>query len=161
MLTGINQKTEALLQEGGIFTFHRLAQTDAGRLLEILNAAEQPYDLNLLLSWPYQAQLAAAGRRERLAEVQAQLKEQTAEPEKASADDLTRIYGINAALQTLFQENKLATFARLADSNTGHLQQLVSDSSEPYRLADLITWPYQARLILDGETAALKHLRQS
>jgi predicted flap endonuclease-1-like 5' DNA nuclease len=74
-IEGIGPRISGVLQEAGIRTFEQLADTDAGRIREILEAA----DPNLLrladpATWPEQAALAAEGDWQALEALQDELK---------------------------------------------------------------------------------------
>ncbi len=74
-IEGIGPKISAVLQEAGISTFARLADTEVEQLRDILKASD-PRLLRLAdpTSWPEQASLAASGEWEALAALQQQLK---------------------------------------------------------------------------------------
>jgi predicted flap endonuclease-1-like 5' DNA nuclease len=74
-IEGIGPKIATVLQEAGITTFGQLADTEVGRIEEILQGA----DPNLLKladpsTWPRQAKLAAAGKWDALERWQERLK---------------------------------------------------------------------------------------
>jgi len=72
VVEGIGPKTSAALQEAGITTYAQLAATDVEAIKEILRKAG--VRVVVLDTWTEQAQLAAVGDWEGLAEWQAQLK---------------------------------------------------------------------------------------
>lgn len=74
-IEGIGPRISGVLQEAGILTFERLANTEADQIREILEAA----DPNLLrladpTTWPQQAALAAKGDWQALEALQDDLK---------------------------------------------------------------------------------------
>jgi predicted flap endonuclease-1-like 5' DNA nuclease len=71
-IEGIGPKTQNLLNEAGITTFAKLASADLTKLESILRKARL-YMIDPS-TWLEQAQLAAAGEWEALAELQAQLR---------------------------------------------------------------------------------------
>jgi predicted flap endonuclease-1-like 5' DNA nuclease len=72
-IEGIGPKISSLLQAAGVLTFAQLAETDVGRLKEILDEA----GLGALAdptTWPQPAGLAAAGQWDALQALQDELK---------------------------------------------------------------------------------------
>ena len=74
-IEGIGPKLASVLEEAGILTFDALADTEVGRLEQILREAD-PRLLRLARpnTWPEQAALAAAGDWEALEALQKELK---------------------------------------------------------------------------------------
>jgi predicted flap endonuclease-1-like 5' DNA nuclease len=72
VIEGIGPVIAGVLQRAGITTHARLAETDSGRLEQILQAAN--IRIGDPASWPDQARLAAAGDWEGLKALQSQLK---------------------------------------------------------------------------------------
>lgn len=80
-------------------------------------------------------------------------------------DDLVVIEGIGPKISSVLQANGIMTFAQLAATQVGTLQEILQ--KEGLRLADPTTWPEQARLAAAGDwdglnalTAKLKGGRQ-
>ncbi|MBN1995233.1 MAG: DUF4332 domain-containing protein [Anaerolineae bacterium] len=73
IIEGIGPKIAGVLQAAGITTLAQLAQTDVGRLRQILDEANMTALANPT-SWPEQAQLAAAGDMAALQKLQDELK---------------------------------------------------------------------------------------
>lgn len=71
-IEGIGPKVASLLQDAGITTFARLAETEVDTLREILRDANLPF-MNPV-TWPEQASLAQAGDWDELASLQEALK---------------------------------------------------------------------------------------
>ncbi len=81
-------------------------------------------------------------------------------------DDLVVIEGIGPKISSVLQANGIMTFAQLAATQVGTLQEILQ--KEGLRLADPTTWPEQARLAAAGDwdglnalTAKLKGGRQA
>lgn len=74
-IEGIGPKIAKVLQDAGITTFAQLAETDAARLNQVLEAAD-PNLLNLTdpTTWPKQAKIAADGKWDALERYQQRLK---------------------------------------------------------------------------------------
>ena len=73
-IEGIGPKIEGLLNAGGIVTWAQLAAAETERLQSILDAAGPRYRIHDPSTWPQQAELAAAGARDKLEELQGRLK---------------------------------------------------------------------------------------
>lgn len=72
-------------------------------------------------------------------------------------DDLTKIEGIGPKINSVFQAAGITTFAKLAETEIGVLQQALDDAG--IRLGDPATWPQQAKLAAAGEWDALEQLQ--
>ena len=77
---------------------------------------------------------------------------------EATPDDLQRIEGIGPKIAGLLQEAGIATFAQLAATDVGRLEQTVRDAG--ITIADPSTWPEQARLASAGKWAELEVLQE-
>ena len=74
-----------------------------------------------------------------------------------SPDNLKRIEGIGPTLSRVLQDAGITTFAQLADTDIGRLEQILGDAG--MTLADPTTWPEQARLAAAGDWEALDALQ--
>ncbi len=74
IVEGIGPKIEQLLKDAGINDWQSLADTEVGRLWEILKAAGDKFKLAQPDTWPQQAALAAAGQWSKLNELQDRLQ---------------------------------------------------------------------------------------
>ncbi len=82
------------------------------------------------------------------------------EPESGIPDDLTKIEGIGPKISELLQAAGIATFARLAQTESSQLQQILEEAGSRYRLADPETWPQQAGLAAAGKWEELEALQE-
>ncbi len=73
-IEGIGPKISDILNENGIYTFAQLASTDANGLRSILTDAGPRFRLANPVTWPQQAQVAAAGDWDGLLALQVSLK---------------------------------------------------------------------------------------
>jgi large subunit ribosomal protein L17 len=73
-----------------------------------------------------------------------------------SRDKLTRIEGIGAKVQQALYDSGVTTFAQLASMSGEDLTRLVKEEKKVSIVGDAGTWPKQAKLIVDGDTAGLK-----
>jgi large subunit ribosomal protein L27 len=72
-IEGIGPKIESLLNDGGIFTFAELTETDPAEIKKILDDAGPRYKMHDPTTWPKQAALAAAGKWDELKALQDEL----------------------------------------------------------------------------------------
>jgi predicted flap endonuclease-1-like 5' DNA nuclease len=105
-------------------------------------------------SWPEQAKLAAAGDWDALGVLQDRLKAgRDIEP-----DDLKRIEGIGPKLAGVLEAAGISTFAALAGTEVGRLQEIL-DEAGIARISDPGSWPEQAKLAVAGDWDALEALQ--
>ena len=99
---------------------------------------------------------------EETAEAGAEVAEEAPEEaaEAPTPDDLTRIEGIGPKITGVLQEAGISTFAQLADTDPGRLEEIL-EASDPRlrRLANPATWPEQAALAAADEWEAHEALR--
>jgi predicted flap endonuclease-1-like 5' DNA nuclease len=75
-------------------------------------------------------------------------------------DDLRRIEGIGPKLASVLGEAGIRTFAALADTDVGRLEQILQEADPRLlRLANPGTWPEQAALAAAGDWEALEALQ--
>jgi predicted flap endonuclease-1-like 5' DNA nuclease len=74
VIEGIGPKIQELLNKAGIFTLEQLAAASPADLKTILTGAGTRYQMHDPSTWPAQAKLAAAGKRDELAALKAELK---------------------------------------------------------------------------------------
>jgi predicted flap endonuclease-1-like 5' DNA nuclease len=105
-----------------------------------------------------EAPVAAAEVVEEAVEEAEQVEEEV--PEAPAADDLTRIEGIGPKISGVLQEAGINTFAQLADTDPGSLEEIL-EAADPRlrRLANPATWPEQAALAAADEWDAHEALR--
>ncbi len=77
----------------------------------------------------------------------------------AEPDDLTKIEGIGPKIAGLLQAAGIITFAQLAQTEVGRLQQILTAAGPRFRLADPASWPQQAGLAAAGKWAELEKLQ--
>jgi large subunit ribosomal protein L17 len=90
------------------------------------------------------------------------MMEQRAEPIQipATPDDLQKIEGIGPEIAALLQEAGITTFAQLANTGTGQLQQILEKGGSRFNRADPTTWPEQAALAAAGKWAEFEALHR-
>lgn len=73
-IEGIGPKIAQILGEGGIQNFAQLANSDPGKIKEVLMTAGPNYAVHNPTTWPEQARLAVKGAWDELAKLQEELK---------------------------------------------------------------------------------------
>jgi predicted flap endonuclease-1-like 5' DNA nuclease len=75
------------------------------------------------------------------------------------ADDLKRIEGIGPKISSILSDNGIATFAALAATDTGRLEEILDQAGINLAVPD--TWPEQARLAAAGQWEELETLQEN
>ena len=147
-LVGIDDRTVELLNQAGIRTFERLAETSMGELTRLMEAAGPRYALANPLSWAEQAGLFLAEDWVALDELQAELKgekrenvaagllaamrrrpgAQTTEAQDTSADQASETVATEAAEATVQPDDDAAA----GDAQTAHDAQAADDASSSH-----------------------------
>lgn len=142
-LVGIDDRTVELLNQAGIRTFERLAETSMGELTRLMEAAGPRYALANPLSWAEQAGLFLAEDWVALDELQAELKgekrenvaagllaamrrrpgAQTTEAQDTSADQASETVATEAAEATVQPDDDAAA----GEAQTAHDAQAADD----------------------------------
>ena len=149
-LVGIDDRTVELLNQAGIRTFERLAETSMGELTRLMEAAGPRYALANPLSWAEQAGLFLAEDWVALDNLQAELKgekrenvaagllaamrrrpgAQTTEAQDTSADQASETVATEAAAATV----QLDDDAAAGEAQTAHDAQAADDASSSYEV---------------------------
>jgi len=147
-LVGIDDRTVELLNQAGIRTFERLAETSMGELTRLMEAAGPRYALANPLSWAEQAGLFLAEDWVALDNLQAELKgekrenvaagllaamrrrpgAQTTEAQDTSADQASETVATEAAAATAQPDDDAAA----GEAQTAHDAQAADDASSSY-----------------------------
>ena len=147
-LVGIDDRTVELLNQAGIRTFERLAETSMGELTRLMEAAGPRFALANPLSWAEQAGLFLAEDWVALDELQAELKgekrenvaagllaamrrrpgAQTTEAQDTSADEAAETVATEAAAATV----QLDDDAAAGEAQTAHDAQAADDASSSH-----------------------------
>ena len=147
-LVGIDDRTVELLNQAGIRTFERLAETSMGELTRLMEAAGPRYALANPLSWAEQAGLFLAEDWVALDELQAELKgekrenvaagllaamrrrpgAQATEAQDTSADEASETVATEAAEATVQPDDDAAA----GEAQTAHDAQAADDASLSY-----------------------------
>ena len=147
-LVGIDDRTVELLNQAGIRTFERLAETSMGELTRLMEAAGPRYALANPLSWAEQAGLFLAEDWVALDNLQAELKgekrenvaagllaamrrrpgAQATEAQDTSADEASETVATEAAEATVQPDDDAAA----GEAQTAHDAQAADDASLSY-----------------------------
>lgn len=158
-IEGIGPKIESILNDAGIQTFARLAETPASRLSEILLAAGERFRIHNPGTWPRQAELARDGRWHELNYWQDLLDggkgpefDSLVIPPPASdnSDDLKKVEGIGPAIEKLLHNAGIRTFVQLAGTKPERIREILDAAGERFRIHNPGTWPEQAAMARDG-----------
>jgi hypothetical protein len=79
--------------------------------------------------------------------------------EAPGPDDLTRIEGIGPKITSLLQAAGIVTFAQLAETDVGRLEEILTEA-DLRGLADPTTWPEQAWLAASEQWDELETLQE-
>lgn len=74
-------------------------------------------------------------------------------------DDLTKIEGIGTKVAEALHEAGISTFAKLAESKSGGIQEILDKSDGNFNAQDPTSWPEQSQLAADGKWDELKELQ--
>jgi predicted flap endonuclease-1-like 5' DNA nuclease len=75
-------------------------------------------------------------------------------------DNLQRIEGSGPKIADILNGHGIMTFAQLAATDVGRLQQILEEAGPRYQLANPETWPEQANLAAAGDWTALATLQE-
>ena len=79
-------------------------------------------------------------------------------PQKGGRDDIELIEGIGPKIAKVLADNRITTFAQLADAKPDDLDAMLKASGGRFTLAQTATWPQQAALLRDGKMDEFKAL---
>jgi predicted flap endonuclease-1-like 5' DNA nuclease len=162
IIEGIGPKIEKILYNGGIHTFCQLAETPAAAIAEILlKEGGDKYKMHDPGTWPEQAALLCAGKKEEFEKLAAELKggKRVAAPEKK--DDLKVIEGIGPKIEELLHGGGIYSYRQLANAPVDKLKEILIAAGERYKMHDPTTWPQQSALLADGKMEEFQKLTDS
>ena len=170
-LVGIDDRTVELLNQAGIRTFERLAETSMGELTRLMEAAGPRYALANPLSWAEQAGLFLAEDWVALDNLQAELKgekrenvaagllaamrrrpgAQTTDTQDTSADEAAETVATEAAAATVQSDDDAAA----GEAQTAHDAQAADDASSSHAagLTDTASTTTDASVADDSSSA--------
>jgi len=176
-IEGIGPKIEEVLNNGGIYTYSQLYNSNSDRLQELLNDAGSQYRMHNPDSWPHQAGMANRSEWNELKSYQNSLiQEQAEKARKASSknvtkkatkkskksnvlskkDDLRKIEGIGPKIQELLNNAGIETFKDLSKKSRDSIKKLLNEAGPQFRMHEPETWPHQAKLAANGDWKELE-----
>lgn len=173
---GIGPKIEEVLNQGGIYTFSQLYNSDRDRLRSLLDDAGSQFKMHDPESWPHQAGMANRNEWEELKSYQHSIATDKSRVDDQSAnatinetsklsiahpkDDLTKIEGVGPKIQEILNNSGIYTFKRLSQSSTNSIKESLNNSGPQFRMHDPETWPQQALMASNSEWDELKNYQQ-
>lgn len=82
-------------------------------------------------------------------------------PSSNSQDDLQKVSGIGPKIHQLLQADNINSYEVLAKTSVATLSTIMKKAGPRYALADVSSWPEQAKMLSKGEFEALEMLQQS
>ena len=169
-IEGIGPKIEEVLNQGGIYTFSQLSNSNIERLNILLDKAGNRFKMHDPETWPIQASFASKGDWSALKEFnKPQIKEKnsTSRNEQSLSnqvkadvisikDNLTKVEGIGPKIQSLLKANGISTFQSLSECSRDRLKGILNDAGPQFRMHEPESWPYQARLAAIKDWDGLK-----
>jgi len=169
-IEGIGPKIEEVLNNGGIYTFSQLHNSDKSRLRSLLDDAGNQFRMHDPESWPHQAGMANRSEWNELQTYQDSLnnrkssgstktKKKTKKKNKPVAhkkDDLKKIEGIGPKIQELLNNAGIFSFKDLSKQSRDVIKQLLDDAGPQFRMHEPESWPHQAKLAAKNEWKELE-----
>lgn len=112
--------------------------------------------LGFLIGWALRSILC----QKKTAELEAAWSERLAAASASDRrDDLKKIEGIGPKIQTLLYDNRIFTFADLAEARVDTLKHILHAAGERFQMHDPTSWPDQAKLAAEGRWDELQELQ--
>ena len=180
IIEGIGPKMESVLHDAGVKTWSNLAGKSHQELRGILDSHGDKYKIRNPSTWAEQATFAAKADWEGLISVQKNIdgaagtkssggsdsklekiigRTQKAGYAKYKQDDLKIVEGIGPKIAGLLVDGGINTWAKLAETPTSRIQEILDAAGPRYKLAKPGTWPQQAGLAATGKWEELKKLQ--
>lgn len=180
IIEGIGPKMESVLHAAGVKTWSDLAGKSHNELRAILDSHGDKYKIINPSTWAQQASFAANGKWEGLIDLQKNIdgaagtmtaggsdsklekiigKTQKAGFSKYKQDDLKIVEGIGPKIAGLLVDGGITTWAKLSETPTSKIQEILDAAGPRYKLANPGSWPRQAGLAAAGKWEELKKLQ--
>ena len=112
--------------------------------------------LGFLIGWALRSLLC----QQKIAELEAAWNDKLAAASTVDRrDDLTKIEGIGPKIETLLYDNRIFTFADLADAPVDQLRGILRSAGERFKMHDPTSWPDQGKLAAEGRWDELKEFQ--
>ena len=179
-IEGVGPKIEEILNNGGIYTFSQLYNSDRNRLRKLLDDAGNQYKMHDPSSWPHQAGMANRAEWQELKSYQGSItNEQKAAlnddnietantrsyvakdklsivPNTPLKDELRKIEGIGPKIEELLNKAGIETFEQLSKKTRDSIKELLNEAGPQFRMHEPESWPHQAKLAANGEWKELE-----
>ena len=166
-IQGISPAIEDVLNQGGIYTFSQLYNSDRTRIRSLLDDAGSQFKMHDPESWPHQAGMANRKEWKELKSYQklisSDLNSTKSEVTDISGkrnnnlsiahpkDDLTKIEGIGPKIQEVLNDSGIYTYKSLSKSDSASIKASLDEAGPQFRMHDPETWPQQALLASQSE----------
>jgi nucleotidyltransferase/DNA polymerase involved in DNA repair len=112
--------------------------------------------LGFLIGWALRSLLC----RQKIAELEAAWQDRLAAASVVDRrDDLTTIEGIGPKIETLLYDNRIFTFADLAEAPVDRLKGVLRGGGDRFKMHDPTSWPDQAKLAAEERWDELQELQ--
>lgn len=181
-IEGIGPKIEEVLNQGGIYTFSQLYNSDKTRIRQLLDDAGSQFRMHDPASWPHQAGMANRSEWEELKTYQNSVsrdrsiaanktdKEKTNSktslktPNKLTIahqkDDLRKIEGIGPKIQEVLNNANIYSYKELSKSSKDFIKERLDEAGPQFRMHEPESWPQQAKLAAKGEWKELEEYQE-
>lgn len=174
-IEGIGPKIEEVLNNGGIYTFSQLKNSDKSRLRRLLDDAGSQFRMHNPESWPRQAGMASRAEWDKLQTYQDTLNnikgnstsKAKKNPKKSSKltiahqkDDFKKIEGIGPKIQELLNNAGIFSYKELSKQPRDIIKQLLDDAGPQFRMHEPESWPHQAKLAASSKWKELEKYQE-
>lgn len=175
IIEGVGPKIEGIFHKAGFENWDKIAKASLSELKDVLHDAGPRYRIHNPKTWSQQATLALEGKWEELVEYQQFLNSQKEAEEEINTpskvekllakklgfsvfnqDDLKIIEGIGPQIENLLKSFDINNWEDLSNTPIIHLQQILNEAGEGYKLANPSSWPKQAEMANQKEWVKLK-----
>ncbi len=159
LIEGIGPFIEQKLNDIGIFTYEQISRFDDEKIEEVTRQIQFFEGRIKKDDWVGQAASLHQIKLQNPEAFNVMIDSEVSEwlpdvPEPQ--EDLKIIEGIGPKIESLLKENGIKTVADIAAASATHLQEILEQGGDSFRLHDATTWPAQARLAINGDWDLLK-----
>lgn len=150
LIVGVGDFLARKLNETGVYTFEQIAQWNEADVERITNELSYFPGRILKDDWIGQAQRLVITKQKHPWALQPLGAGQ------GNTSDLKIIEGIGPKIEQLLKDAGINTWQELADSSVEHLEAILAEAGDAFRIHHPGTWPNQARMAANGQWALLK-----
>ncbi len=159
LIEGIGPFIEQKLNDIGIFSYEQISQFDDTQIEEVTRQIQFFEGRIKKDDWVGQAESLHQIKLQNPTAFDVMIDEEATEwlpdvPEPQ--EDLKIIEGIGPKIEELLKENGIKTVSDIASASATHLQDILEQGGDSFRLHDATTWPAQARLAVNGDWELLQ-----